>query len=142
MMHIQNWLRKMVTSQTSLLIIGHAQYASSIESSIKMIVGDVENVYYLDFQELDTNDTLKEKITKKLNKIQSKSILIVADLVGGAPFQVSSFLSMEDQRLNVIGGVNLSSILEVIFSLDQDLDTIAKIMLETTQETVKILKTS
>jgi N-acetylgalactosamine PTS system EIIA component len=72
--------------------------------------------------------------------LSDRNVLIVADMVGGAPFQQAAILSLDKDNVNVIGGVNLSAILEVVFSLHTDIDQIAKTMIDTTINSVKVIK--
>lgn len=129
----------METRETALLIVGHGSYATSIKKSIEMIVGEYKNIYFLDFKEEDSVDVLNENILTMLSKLEAYNVLIVADILGGAPFQQASFISLDKENVSVVAGVNLSAILEVVFSLHIDIDEIAKTMVETTINSVKLI---
>ena len=130
----------METRDTALLFVGHGNYATSIRKSIEMIVGSVEKTYYLDFEEEDSIDVLSTNLIELIETLSDRNVLIVADMVGGAPFQQAAILSLDKDNVNVIGGVNLSAILEVVFSLHTDIDQIAKTMIDTTINSVKVIK--
>lgn len=129
----------METRETALLIVGHGSYATSIKKSIEMIVGEYKNIYFLDFKEEDSVDVLNENILTMLSKLEAYNVLIVADILGGAPFQQASFISLDKENVSVVAGVNLSAILEVVFSLHMDIDEVAKTMVETTINSVKLI---
>lgn len=130
----------METKYTQLVFVGHGTYATSIKTSIEMIVGEVNHIHFIDFEISDTQDLLTQKLTTTLDSLKDENVLIVTDIVGGAPFQIAAMMVMDKPHINVIGGANLSGILEVLFALNQEPSTIAKTMQETSIEMTKVLK--
>ena len=52
-----------------LIISGHGNFASGLRSSLKLIAGEPINVEYVDFEETDSTETLKEKYYTSLNQV-------------------------------------------------------------------------
>lgn len=103
-----------------IIISGHGNFATGLRSSLNLIAGNPTNVEYIDFVETDSTETLKEKYIKATNNLSNcNSILALSDLTGGSPFKTLVELKSEIEKpLEVIGGTNLSMILEVSMAKD------------------------
>ena len=44
-----------------LILSGHGNFASGLHTSLKLIAGDHSNVEYVDFEEIDSTETLMDK---------------------------------------------------------------------------------
>ena len=117
-----------------LIISGHGNFASGLRSSIKLITGEPVNVEYVDFTELDSTETLKEKYYTSLKAIDNcDSILALTDLAGGSPFKTLVEVKTEIQKpMEVIGGINLPMALEISMTKDsiEDLHSLTESALE------------
>ena len=103
-----------------LIISGHGNFASGLRTSLKLIAGESSNVEFVDFEENDSTETLKEKYYFKLNKLNNcKSILALTDLAGGSPFKTLVEIKTEIEKpMEVIGGTNLPMLLELSMTKD------------------------
>lgn len=117
-----------------LIISGHGNFASGLHSSIKLIAGEPVNVQYVDFNESDSTETLKEKYYTSLKAIDNcDSILALTDLAGGSPFKTLVEVKTEIEKpMEVIGGTNLPMALEISMTKDimEDLHSLAESALE------------
>lgn len=117
-----------------IIISGHGHFASGLRTSLKLIAGEPSNVEYVDFEDIDTTETLKEKYITALNKLNNcEHILALTDLAGGSPFKTLVELSVEtSQEIKVIGGSNLPMILEITLTKDiiEDLSALCDIALD------------
>jgi PTS system N-acetylgalactosamine-specific IIA component len=97
-----------------LLISGHGEFASGLQSSIQLIAGEQENMEYVDFVATDSTEDLEQKVRQALTRLQEcTEILILCDLVGGSPFKVAATISVNEPNIAVIGGTNLPMAIEV-----------------------------
>lgn len=102
-----------------IIVVGHGSFASGISSSLFLIGGQSQNYSYVDFLPDDSVDELTKKIGEAVNNMsQYNEILIMTDIVGGSPFNVSSKLKMEETKKNieVVGGLNLPMLVEISIS--------------------------
>lgn len=117
-----------------LIISGHGNFASGLHSSIKLIAGEPVNVQYVDFNESDSTETLKEKYYTSLKAIDNcDSILAITDLAGGSPFKTLVEVKTEIEKpMEVIGGTNLPMALEISMTKDiiEDLHSLVESALE------------
>lgn len=117
-----------------LIISGHGNFASGLRTSLKLIAGEQANIEYVDFEETDTTDTLKEKYYTALKNLDNcDEILALSDLAGGSPFKTLVEVKTEiEKTMEVIGGTNLPMVLEVSISKDivDDLGSLSDIAVD------------
>ena len=117
-----------------LILSGHGHFASGLHTSLNLIAGEPSNVEYVDFEENDTIDTLKEKYYASLKNLnECDSILALTDLAGGSPFKTLVEVKTEIEKpMEVIGGTNLPMLLEISMTKDilEDLSSLADSAIE------------
>ena len=94
-----------------IIVTGHGNFASGIESTVKLLVGSIKNVKYVDFTEDMDEENLMEKFEEviKLNE----HIVFFCDLLGGTPYKQAAILSTKSKKdISVICGCNVGSLLE------------------------------
>lgn len=103
-----------------LIISGHGHFASGLHTSLNLIAGEPSNVEYVDFEENDTIETLKEKYYIALKNLNHcEGILALSDLAGGSPFKTLVEIKTEIEKpMEVIGGTNLPMLLEISMTKD------------------------
>lgn len=103
-----------------LIISGHGNFASGMRSSLKLISGEQDNVEFVDFEENDSIDTLKEKYMASLENLKEcTGILALCDLTGGSPFKTLVELKISlNKPMEVIGGSNLPMLIEISMTKD------------------------
>ena len=75
-------------------------------------------------------------------RLEGEEILILADLVGGTPFNVAAALREElrDRRIKVMAGVNMAGLVEAVFSRPvYGLDELAAAVLAAGREGIRDL---
>lgn len=127
---------------TNIIIVGHGNYGTGIESSIKLLAGQTEGVEFIDFLEEDTDVTLKDKISKAIANGETAKTLFVCDLLGGTPFKVCVEISYEKENMEVVAGCNIGAILETILLKDtMEIGELADNIVKGTKDTaVRFLK--
>ncbi len=100
---------------TGIIVTGHGNIATGIGSAVKLVFGQPEKFYTVDFTEDITPELLEEKILDKVNETGSENgVLIFSDIAGGTPFKTASIISLKMENIKVISGMNLPMILEII----------------------------
>jgi len=104
----------------SILIIGHGNFATGALSATRLVAGAPENVYALDFPEGMSPEELKEKMQALLAGLDTREILVMADLAGGTPFRtaVELKLTLPEKQIRVVAGANMPALMEAAFSSD------------------------
>ena len=99
-----------------ILLLTHGNAAIGLLDSASMLVGDVKGLHALTLQPGVSMDEYMEMVEEKLKELDERPLLLV-DLVGGTPSNVSCMLS-ENYDVDVIGGLNLAMLLEACMSRD------------------------
>lgn len=117
-----------------LIISGHGNFASGLHTSLNLIAGEPSNVEYVDFEETDSTETLREKYYASLKNLnECESILALSDLAGGSPFKTLVEIKTEIEKpMEVIGGTNLPMALEISMTKDivDDLSSLSESAVE------------
>ncbi|WP_119326685.1 PTS sugar transporter subunit IIA [Companilactobacillus musae] len=95
-----------------LIVTGHGNYATGIESTVKLLAGGLTGVSFIDF----TGDMDEKSLSKKfVEEIKNDDqIVFICDLLGGTPFKEAVKLSMSsDKEISVTCGCNVGSIMEI-----------------------------
>lgn len=124
---------------THFILCGHGNYGTSLLQSMKMLLPEVESVSVIDFtSEMDSSD-LTEVIKKELTQLENQNVLLICDLVGGAPFKISAIETMERTNTGIVGGLNLAAILEIYFMRNLELEDLIEAAIKTTKESVEYI---
>lgn len=128
--------------KTTIIITGHGNYGTGIESSLKLLAGNNEGVEFIDFLEEDNDDSLRKKIMNAVAKYEDSQFLFVCDIVGGTPFKVCAVISSNLDNMETVAGCNVGAILEAVLLKDtMPLKDLAdSILNSTTQGAVKFEK--
>ncbi|AUO15641.1 PTS sugar transporter subunit IIA [Clostridium taeniosporum] len=114
-----------------LIVVGHGIFPEGILSSVKLIAGEQEKVIGINFESGQGSDLLKENIENAIDNINTDEVLILADLAGGSPFNMSVIISekRKDKKIKVISGMNLPMVLEATLSRDvYDIDDLVDVI--------------
>lgn len=102
-----------------MIISGHGTYATALKSTIELIAGSNKDMYFVDFLVTDTDTTLRAKIHTVLQKNMEKQVLFVCDILGGTPFKIAAEIANNNDNMEVVAGVNVGSIIEMMFQKDE-----------------------
>ncbi|MFV0577924.1 MAG: PTS mannose transporter subunit IIAB [Fusobacterium ulcerans] len=106
-----------------IIVTGHGNFASGIESTMKLIMGEQEKTVFIDFKEGMTNIELSENIEKIVKKIGEKGVLIFTDILGGTPFNEAAMISTKYENIHVFAGLNMAMLFEAIDCREEEIDT-------------------
>lgn len=115
-----------------VMIIGHGNFGSGLNSTLELIAGKQDFVKYADFTVEKSPEDFKNEIKHNLDSFKDKDkIYIFTDVAGGTPFKIGCELKLEDERLQVFYGTNMAMIIETCmncqFGIDLDNDSITNI---------------
>lgn len=108
-----------------------------------MLLGEQENVGWIDFVSGENVEMLIEKYNVQLVKFDiSKGVLFFVDIWGGSLFNVVSCIVVDKECYEVIVGVNILMLVEMFMVCDDDLsfDELVVLVVEIGCEGVKVLK--
>ncbi|ELY2731430.1 PTS mannose transporter subunit IIAB [Cronobacter sakazakii] len=129
---------------TIAIVIGtHGWAAEQLLKTAQMLLGEQENVGWIDFVPGENAETLIEKYNAQLEKLDtSKGVVFLVDTWGGSPFNAASRIVVDKPHYEVVAGVNIPMLVETLMARDDDpaFDELVAIAVETGREGVKALK--
>ncbi|NUU68372.1 PTS mannose transporter subunit IIAB [Enterobacteriaceae bacterium BIT-l23] len=129
---------------TIAIVIGtHGWAAEQLLKTAEMLLGEQENVGWIDFVPGENAETLIEKYQAQLQKLDTaKGVLFLVDTWGGSPFNAASRIVVDKEGYEVIAGVNIPMLVETLMARDDDpsFDELVAVAVETGREGVKALK--
>lgn len=100
-----------------LIVSGHGHFAGGLVSALKLLAGEPEALQTVEFEAQDSIEILEEKIKAAVKALDdTDGIVIMTDLQGGSPFNVSMKLALADKKLEVVTGTNLPMLVEAYMS--------------------------
>ncbi|EOW6644513.1 PTS mannose transporter subunit IIAB [Cronobacter muytjensii] len=129
---------------TIAIVIGtHGWAAEQLLKTAEMLLGEQENVGWIDFVPGENAETLIEKYHAQLEKLDtSKGVIFLVDTWGGSPFNAASRIVVDKPNHEVVAGVNIPMLVETLMARDDDpsFDELVALAVETGREGVKALK--
>ena len=98
-----------------IIVVTHSNLGDALIEAAEFVIGDrPDSVESISINLGENAEKLREKIDKGIKKVEkSKGVLILTDMFGGTPSNLSySFL--EEGRVEVISGVNLPLLIKAV----------------------------
>ena len=96
-----------------VLITAHGNLGGELIKAVELIKGNIKGVFHLSMDQTKSVEELKKEIAGAIKKLdQGQGVLILTDLFGGTPSNISlSFL--KPGKVEVVTGVNLPMLLKL-----------------------------
>jgi len=129
---------------TIAIVIGtHGWAAEQLLKTAEMLLGEQENVGWIDFVPGENAETLIEKYNAQLANLDiSQGVLFLVDTWGGSPFNAASRIVVDKEHYEVVAGVNIPMLVETLMGRDDNptFDDLVAVAVEAGREGVKALK--
>ena len=107
-----------------ILVVTHGQLAPELVNAARAIVGEIPRIVAVSIGWSDDMTVAREAIEKAITEIGEGGMLILTDMFGGTPTNVSlPFLS---GRVEIVTGVNLPMLIKLVSLRDGDLVEVAR----------------
>lgn len=118
-------------NEIALLIVSHGNFAQAALKSSELIVGDQSNVETIGIDVVDSLKEVEDEMDKKLQKLnKEKGLLVIGDLFGGSPLNLSMSL-LDKENVMIVSGLSLPILLEVFTNRNKKLNDLRKIIKHT-----------
>ena len=121
---------------TSVIIIGHGGYGTALKRTLNMILGDLKEYRFIDFNEQDDLTVLKTRITDAVMSVGGNDVLFCCDLAGGTPFREASAICTRHPGFFCVVGINIAAYIEVSFHLELSAEALADVAVKTAKSSV------
>ena len=109
-----------------IVVVSHGQVAGELVNAARNIVGDVPAIAAVSIAWGDDMNAAREKIGRAVSEVGGDGVLILTDMFGGTPTNVSlPFLS---PRVEIVTGVNLPMLIKLIGQREGDLLEVARLV--------------
>lgn len=102
-----------------IVVSGHINFATGIQSAVNAIAGDQEQIRFIDFVETMSTDDLEAQLRQAAKDVDSgKGVLFLTDIPGGSPANRALNIMMDTENVELIAGVNLPMVANAAFERD------------------------
>lgn len=124
----------------NIIICTHGRTGKELIKSVEMIMGKQKNVYSVSFNQDENTDDIIKKYKSILDKNSKNDSLFLVDLFGGSPFNAAVSLAFDKDNIEVVTGVNIPMLLEVLMATDEDsLEKITEVALKSGKKGIQRL---
>ena len=104
-----------------LIVACHGRFADELVKSAAMVYGEAESVHAVTFMPGEGPDDLLRKYEESVAAEGSpEAVLLLVDLFGGSPYNAAVRLASAHEGMDVLSGVNLPMLLELLDSRDEN----------------------
>lgn len=122
-----------------ILVTGHAEFASGLASAMNLLTGEAEAFQSVNFPAgMDQYDLLEQLKQAKQHLSDCDQWIVLTDIIGGTPFKMSVMLSMQEEHIRVLTGINLPLLLQMVLSRSTitDVDELISTSIEESKKTM------
>lgn len=128
----------------AIIIATHGIAAEQLLRTTEMLIGEQDNVAYIDFVPGENAETIMAKYQQKLSHelADCSHVLFLVDTWGGSPFNAANRIADGKENMDIVTGVNVPMLVETFMARDDnpELSELVAVALETGRLGVKALK--
>ncbi|MBU0495339.1 MAG: PTS sugar transporter subunit IIA [Chloroflexi bacterium] len=122
-----------------IVVVSHADLSEALIRAAEMITGPIEGLHAVTLEPGESPESFGARLDAVLQPIADEETLILIDLFGGTPYNVSVRQVLKD-NVECVTGANLPMLLELIMTRDEaSLSELAAEITELGQASVKNL---
>ncbi len=96
-----------------IILASHGKLSEGMYDSVRMIVGNVDDLVYFGLKEGQDNNEIAESVSTYMNENGDQTYIIVCDLLGGSVSNAVSRFSGKDD-VYVINGMNMGLVISLL----------------------------
>lgn len=114
--------------QFRIVVVGHGPLAAGLLASAEMICGPIDGIAAVGLRAHETPDHFGEALRAAIGH-DDRSVLVLADLAGGTPFNVAAAIARRSPRVICLSGVNLPMLIEAVLGIERlDDDAVERLL--------------
>ncbi len=117
-----------------VIIVTHGELASSLIETSRMIVGEHEDIFPVELKEGDSIEELSNRIRECVG--ESNEAIVLTDLFGASPTNAALKLIKEGRGVEIVTGVNLPMLLDLLMDRDGSPVDLAKRIAESGRDSI------
>ena len=112
----------------TIIVAAHGESAPALLKTASMILGHFENVHPVTFLPGQGPEDLVDEYTRIAEEPSAEEILLLVDLFGGSPYNAGAQFAASRKNVDVISGVNVPMLIEVISAAGRKNATLASLV--------------
>jgi mannose/fructose/sorbose-specific phosphotransferase system IIA component len=112
-----------------IVIAGHGTLPAAMLATAELICGEIPDLTAVGLAPTETPDHYADGLRAAIGH-DRRPILVLADLLGGTPFNVASAIARRSPRLVCVAGVNLAMVVEAALSVGALDDALVERLIE------------
>ena len=109
-----------------IIVVTHGNLAGELVQAARTIVGDIPGIAAVPIGWGDEAGAARDAIEKALAEVGSEGALILTDMFGGTPTNLS--LPSLSERVEIVTGVNLPMLIKLTSHREGDLKEVARVI--------------
>jgi PTS system mannose-specific IIA component/PTS system mannose-specific IIB component len=103
-----------------VIFVSHGGYAEGVRDAVEMILGEQDRVGTVSLPPNGSTEEVSAGVTAALDRLGATGgeALVLADLMGGSPANAVGALALANPALQLVSGLNLPMVLEVLTSTE------------------------
>jgi PTS system mannose-specific IIA component len=94
------------------VVVSHGQLATELLSAAEMVVGPLEHIIAVSIGWHDDVEMAKDEIARAIKQVdQGSGVLVMTDMFGGTPTNISAMF-LKENAVEIVTGVNLPMIMK------------------------------
>ena len=119
-----------------IVVVTHGALAGELVNATRTIVGDIPSIAAVSIGWTDDMGSAREAIERALAEVGGGDVLILTDMFGGTPTNVSlPFLS---PRVEIVTGVNLPMLIKLTSLREGELVEVARVIREQGKDAIYV----
>jgi mannose PTS system EIIA component len=103
----------------AVIFVGHGGFPQGVLDAVEMILGQQPSVAVVSLPPNGSSEELGEQVRAAIDRLGgADGALVLADLMGGSPANAVGLLALRDRSVQVVSGLNLPMVLEVLTSTE------------------------
>ncbi|MWN32050.1 MULTISPECIES: PTS galactosamine/N-acetylgalactosamine transporter subunit IIA [unclassified Gilliamella] len=124
-----------------IILTGHGSFATGLYQAATQIIGEQTQFCAVDFPDGMSSERLEQQLSSSLKQCdKGDGVIFLTDIIGGSPFRLAATLSLQLNRIEVISGINMPLLLEVLLQRNEsDIENIRLKIIENAKHSVNSL---
>lgn len=103
-----------------IIVMTHGSFSEGVVNACEVVTGPVARAETLSLHREDNVDDFRAAFEQAVEKVDTgDGVLVMCDILGGSPCNVSAMALRERDDLQVLVGLNLPMLLEAVMTRDQ-----------------------
>lgn len=99
-----------------IIICTHGATGVEMLNSIRMITGIEDGLKAISFKDNYSPEDVMNSYNDAIKELNKESYIILTDIKGGTPFNCAARIAMENNKCQVVTGVNIPMVISLVLS--------------------------